>query len=87
MYIWFRIKPGDLSSLPYKTVRYVLSTLWLSTNCRMPDSASRFYADPYKTESTRFRSASAGLLTQNSKSSRQSAQGFRQIAAITVPQV
>ncbi|HYT42500.1 MAG TPA: hypothetical protein VEP90_09145, partial [Methylomirabilota bacterium] len=35
-------------SLPYKTVRYVLSSLWLSTNCRMPDSASRFYADPYK---------------------------------------
>src|SRR5258707_12132894 len=43
-------KPGDLSSLPYKTVRYVLSSLWLSTNCRMPDSASRFYADPYKPE-------------------------------------
>jgi len=30
-------KTGDLSSLPYKTVRYVLSSLWLSTNCRMPD--------------------------------------------------
>src|SRR2546429_3112200 len=29
-------KPGDLSSLPYKTVRYVLSSLWLSINCRMP---------------------------------------------------
>src|SRR2546425_7609504 len=48
-------KLGDLSSLPHKTVRYVLSSLWLSTNCRMPDSASRFYADPYKPESTRFR--------------------------------
>ena len=30
----------------------------------MPDSASQFYADPYKPASTRFReSASAGLLT------------------------
>ncbi len=27
MYIWFRIKPGDLSSLPYKTVRYAPSSL------------------------------------------------------------
>ena len=47
------ILQGDLSSLPYKTVRHVLSSLWLSTNCRMLDSASRLYADPYKPESTR----------------------------------
>src|ERR1700681_1880661 len=45
------ILQGDLSSLPYKTVRYVLSSLWLSTNCRMPDSAARLYADPYRPES------------------------------------
>jgi hypothetical protein len=42
MYIWFRIKQGDVSSLPYKTVRYVCQILWLSTNCPMPESASRF---------------------------------------------
>jgi len=30
-------KPGALNSLPYKTVRFVLSSLCLSTNRRMLD--------------------------------------------------
>lgn len=43
MYIWFPNEAGDRSSLPYKTVRYFLSSPLLSAHCQLPDDASRFY--------------------------------------------
>src|SRR6266436_1959158 len=56
-------KAGDPSSCPYKTLRYVLSSLLLSANCQSPDLPLGFMRIRINPNRRRVQSAAAGLRT------------------------